>query len=776
MDIVPAEQSASHGPANGTTTVETESHTVWSAAPSWRRGTVAALTGVALVASVGVIAPIPWPVTLIAATVTLFTLPGMLIISLLGLDRSSVRWPLAVGLSMVFATVSALVMITFAFWRPIPAFGCLVPGSGLGLLAMLLRHPNPGRPRPCQQPFDGLAVVWFGCLAVSLIMFALGLVATPTELAGDKGLVTTYSPLVWVGLIAVIVLAAVSATASRRLGAISSWAGVLATVFVLHAPGVFLSPTARLPWTYKHIGVVDYITQHGGVNPYADIYHNWPGAFGVLAWLQDLCGAPYPGDYAAFTPVVVNMLLAVFVYGLALRLRLSRNTRNVAMLVAVLVNWVSQDYYSPQAWAYLLYLAGLLWILSTKANALFALPRLLRRNRKSGQPSPWHRAIPARGPGWVQDLVMAAVWLAIISSHQITPLFLMVSLLLMLVFGVTSGWRWLAVGLVLFGGYLAWRWPYVGSSYSIGVSGVDIASNLSTRSELTEGVESAAASFAALTSRGLTAFLLMCAAAAVVLLGVRRRIGDLVVPTSLSVAPAGVALVQSYGGEVIFRVVLFALPGLSILTALGLCELIAACRESSWLRRASVVFTVAVCLTMGLLFQGAMYGLERVFRVYPESVELARLSVDVLPKGSIIFAAVMNYPSRPTSGYVLHLSRQSAPDRSIFWALSETEFKDLSVRVAYGTANITPKNACSFILFTPEMRNFVSVYHSDKLAAFDHLRNLLWRDDKHFQVLRSTSDALLLQNKVPGRSDDTGLPGLGIAPSKCGAPSIGPKS
>ena len=53
--------------------------------------------------------------------------------------------------------------------------------------------------------------------------------------------------LVWVGLIAVIVLAALSATASRRLGATASWAGVLATVFVLHAPGVFLSPAARLP-------------------------------------------------------------------------------------------------------------------------------------------------------------------------------------------------------------------------------------------------------------------------------------------------------------------------------------------------------------------------------------------------------------------------------------------------------------------------------------------------------------------------------------------------
>ncbi|MBK7723465.1 MAG: hypothetical protein IPI32_14990 [Austwickia sp.] len=728
--------------------------------------------GAALVALIGAIAPIPWPVTLTAATVTLCALPGMLIVSLLGLDRSSVRWPLAVGLSSVFATVGALVMITFSVWQPIPAFACLVLGSGSWLLMMMLRHPNPGLPRIRRQPVHRSALVWFGCLAVSLVVFALGLVATPAELTGDKGLVTTYSTLVWVGLIAVIVLAALSATASRRLGATASWAGVLATVFVLHAPGVFLSPAARLPWTYKHIGVVDYITQHGGVNPYADIYHNWPGAFAVMAWLQDLCGAPYAGDYAAFTPLIVNTLLAMFVYGLALRLRLSRTTRNLAMLVAVLANWVSQDYYSPQAWAYLLYLAGLLWILSLKANAHFALPRLLRQNRKSGQPSPWHRAIPARGPVWVQDLVMAAVWLAIISSHQITPLFLMASLGLMLVFGVTSVWRWLAIGLVLFGGYLAWRWAYVGSSYSIGVSGVDIAGNLSTRSELTEGIASAAAIFAALTSRGLTALLLICAGAAVVLLSVRRRIGDLVVPTILSVAPAGVALVQSYGGEVIFRVVLFALPGLSILTALGLGELIVACRDSSRLRRAAISVSVVVCLAMGLLFQGAMYGLERAFRVYPKSVQLARLSVDALPKGSIIFAAVLNYPSRPTSGYVLHLSRQSAPDRSIFWALSDPHFRDLSVRVAYGTANITPKGACSFILFTPEMRNFVGVYHSDKLAKFDQLRNLLRRDDKHFQVLRSTSDTLLLQNKVPGRSDETGLPGVGIAPSKCVTPSV----
>ena len=64
------------------------------------------------------------------------------------------------------------------------------------------------------------------------------------------------------------------------------------------APLLFAEP--RYAWTYKHIGVVQYINLHGALDASIDIYHNWPGFFALAAWFGRIAGINTPLAYAAW--------------------------------------------------------------------------------------------------------------------------------------------------------------------------------------------------------------------------------------------------------------------------------------------------------------------------------------------------------------------------------------------------------------------------------------------------------------------------------------------
>jgi hypothetical protein len=111
-----------------------------------------------------------------------------------------------------------------------------------------------------------------------------------------------------------------------------------------------------------------------------------------------------------------------------------------------------------------------------------------------------------------------------------------------------------------------------------------------------------------------------------------RRRRDLV-PIALAAVPMGMAAVQSYGGELILRIVLYGLPILAILGADALRALV------RWKRSMEYVLAVGMALLFGsiILIRG---GNESYMIVYPDEVEMVRQVYATTPPGQEVMPLI----------------------------------------------------------------------------------------------------------------------------------------
>ena len=146
-------------------------------------------------------------------------------------------------------------------------------------------------------------------------------------------------------------------------------------VLMLHGTTAFLYDEPRFVWTYKHLGVVNSIVSTGHVDSTLDIYNNWPGFFALGAWLSESAGVG-PITFAAWAQVFFS-LAEVAVLLFALRgLAITERVRWTAAWLFVVADWISQNYFAPQALAFLLSLVVI-------ALCLRCAPQR-RRARESG--------------------------------------------------------------------------------------------------------------------------------------------------------------------------------------------------------------------------------------------------------------------------------------------------------------------------------------------------------------------------------------------------------
>jgi hypothetical protein len=137
-----------------------------------------------------------------------------------------------------------------------------------------------------------------------------------------------------------------------------------------------LEGTPRFRTSYLSYGYVDPVVRGQGLFPRLFVYHNWPLFPLAMAALQNLT-AISPLKLMAFFPTVIMVLYLVPLSALLLmtsdrswpgpgrrwRTALGTDARWVAGLwVFVVFQWTNQDYFSPQALAFLFYL-GLMVVL-----------------------------------------------------------------------------------------------------------------------------------------------------------------------------------------------------------------------------------------------------------------------------------------------------------------------------------------------------------------------------------------------------------------------------
>ncbi|MDL2078636.1 glycosyltransferase [Streptomyces sp. GXMU-J15] len=390
-----------------------------------------------------------------------------------------------------------------------------------------------------------------GALPVAVALWLFSLRDVHLEAMGDLGLLQVLPVTFWVAL--ALLTVGFCAAASDRRTPNGLYAGyVVALIAIIHATPSLLYPELRYAWAWKHVAVIDAMVRHNGQVPDAggfDIYNQWPGFFQFNALLLKATGLESPLGYALWAQPLVNLLL---IGPLLLVFRSVTDNRRLiwsATWIYYACSWVAQDYFAPQAFAFLLFMCVMALVL-----------RQLQSSRRPGQEEA-RRGWPL--PRLVMVLVIEA---AIVSSHQLTPMMLISALLLL-----SFPRRNRRVTLPPLAGALALTllWDLtVARRYVSDNLGDFISSLARPDANLWSGVSRLADAapsqvMVAWIERGLTGAVFLLAALAFVVRPWTRR-----TPLPLLVlAPFLPGLANAYGGEMVFRAYLFALPAAAFLIA-----------------------------------------------------------------------------------------------------------------------------------------------------------------------------------------------------------------
>ncbi|MFF7723275.1 glycosyltransferase [Streptomyces luteogriseus] len=498
-------------------------------------------------------------------------------------------------------------------------------------------------------------------LLVALALWAYAMRRTDVSRLDDYGLVSALHPAFWAGL-AVLTTGFWFTVRDPRRPAAWSAAYVLGLLVMERATQAVLYPTPLYAWGWKHEAVIDHLLTAGGLQT-ADqvgdmaVYDQWPGFFAAQAALQRLLGVDSVAMYMAWWPLVSSLMLLLPLLLIYRTFTEDRRLIWTAVWLFYVANWVGQDYFSPQSVAYALHVGVLAVVLR----------RFGRSAVRRGRP---------RQAVWT--VVLTVLIVTIVISHQLTPGMLVVCLLALCLSRRYRDWVPVVTTVVIF---LAWcltaALPFLSAAMPDMIRSIgDVGANVETGYGATPtGTGAIATSWAA---RLLSGSVLLLAAVGVLRQRVlRHRAWPLLL---VAAAPLPMFAASSYGSEMIFRVLLFMLPGAAFFAAAALLPKVrtlaadAAAQQagnrqagnrqagnrqagnrqagnrqaggSSKARRWGIGTWVPLAALLGgtLAFVPAYAGKDRINYFPPQEVALVRQLFDQAPDGSLVVAANRNYP------------------------------------------------------------------------------------------------------------------------------------
>ncbi|MBL1086234.1 polysaccharide biosynthesis C-terminal domain-containing protein [Streptomyces actinomycinicus] len=471
--------------------------------------------------------------------------------------------------------------------------------------------PARGRPLPTR------AGVVLGCLLVAALLLywgpALRLGETDLDRMGGLGLVSVL-PLPTLAGAALLITVFAALLWLRREHRALLLVTLLATVVSLHALPAVIEAEPRFPTAWQHLGFIDYIDRTGSAVPDLDARWSWPGFFAVAAFVGRSCGVSDFTEVIRWWPTAVQLAYLAPMFLLARTLRASWRAKWTGVWIFVLSGWVGQDYFSPQGFTYLLYLAFVAILL-----VWFRPPRVIWAKFRPGEAE----VEPAgRRQRAVLLLVLIGLYAASVPAHQLTP-FVMLGVLAALVLLGRSELRGLpllfAVLVAVWVGFMAepyWSGHFDDLFGGIGGVGSNVSTSVSGR---IQGGD---------PTHKLVLYVRVLLAGSVLALAcwgwlrrrrLRYRERSLLVLTFVPFLGFGM---QSYGGEMALRVFMFAVPGAALLGGLALFPRAGAtARERAQERR---WLAVPAALLAGLLLMGgflvARWGNEPFERTRPGEV------------------------------------------------------------------------------------------------------------------------------------------------------------
>ncbi|MFG1686904.1 hypothetical protein ACGFNP_42540 [Nonomuraea sp. NPDC049269] len=410
--------------------------------------------------------------------------------------------------------------------------------------------------------------------------------------------------------------------------------------FALHGAGSLVASEPRFPTAYIHAGFVDFIGRTGETAINIDARMGWPGYFALFAFVTKAAGITDMTTILQWTPLLTNLLYLLPFVLILRQVVATTRARWFAALLFVLVQWIGQDYFSPQGFTFALYLAFVAILLRwfgrveprTKPIAPKGLRKLLGR-LDAMTPGEIANTGTFRADRLLMLMMLLALFFAATASHQITPFMMLGVLTAFLIFKRTK----LTWALPFFLGLAVLAWIsyetvgfWAGQINAIFGGLGRILTNLQTNTGDRIAGSDPAHALVLQARLGILAVILLLAAVGL-LRRLRRGVFDRAALILLCVPVLALGL-QSYGGEIGLRIYMFALPGACLLAAYAFFPNLPADsadvrEETVPIRKRNVRFnpeltrklSVVLAACFAVLFAGAFlvarYGNEKFERV-----------------------------------------------------------------------------------------------------------------------------------------------------------------
>ena len=444
------------------------------------------------------------------------------------------------------------------------------------------------------------------------VVLLLGLSVGRVDLTviGGAGLAPLLPVTIWAAAACAALACAVEGLRSTpRTAVLTATTGAL----IAATTGVnsLVEGAARIPAAWVHSGFVSTIIDRGLLPAGVDARLGWAGFFAQWAWIGGASGTTDLDAVLRWAPPVIVAVWAAGVLTIA-RSLLGGRTRTAwaATWLFCGINWIEQDYFSPQATAIVMSLAAFSLVLGPLAT----------RGRTGPAPDPRQVVLV-----WA---VASIALVAVVVVHQLTPFALIAQLGILVLFRRFRGW-WLVALLVVAeatwfvvaarDSWIAQLGLVTGEAGNVGQS---LVAALFGRLEGDPGQLAVKAGRLALAA---STWGLALAGAWIRF----RRERDVVV-VLLAAVPAGLVLVQSYGGEMLLRVVLYGLPFLAVLGAEALGAF-----ARRWWRLARIVLPLGL-VGLAVLLIALRGGNDAYVSVTPAELATTRSVLAAAPPGAVV--------------------------------------------------------------------------------------------------------------------------------------------
>jgi hypothetical protein len=220
-------------------------------------------------------------------------------------------------------------------------------------------------------------------IVAGIALFFINVIVTgplTVQVTDFLGLTSRLGLFYWVGLGLTLLGVAFAFLSKKRLNDIVYVGLLLTVVLFIFGADVFLESNARNSIPYWFAGNTEYILQHNIVSLTSvdslDRYNAFPGANFISTFLVSVTGANVL-DLIRYVPLLWGVFFAVLSYILGKALSLEKSASFALALLALSGFWVGQNYFSAQAFAYLIYVSMFILVLLISEQKKGSIPAFI---------------------------------------------------------------------------------------------------------------------------------------------------------------------------------------------------------------------------------------------------------------------------------------------------------------------------------------------------------------------------------------------------------------